>query len=403
MTTIRKIQPWRRLAEAIQALIIIGLPFVKIKGESVLRFDVPTLQLHFFGLALWMEEFFIVLIALIFLSLLIIFITLLLRRLRCGWLCPQTVLADFTSFVDKAKRSGLLYKLTAWTATFLLSVIMAANLIWYFVSPYEFIPRVIAGDPGHIIRGFWIVLTVLLFLNFVLLRQRFCATVCPYAKLQSTLFDNRTLVVAFDPLRKDECMDCMACVKTCPVGIDIRNGSNIACIHCAECVDKCAMMMAPRGKNSLIGYFFGLPGEGGRVLRQNVVLIGTVTAAFLIFFIYLLIARVPLDMTVLPNYVFQPRTLSNGSIINSYVISVKNRGREDADLRVRVKGIDGDVKIVPARAIHVRAGEIKKVPVYISAGNLKGKELTRNIDIIIEPVKGDSIERKANFIIPEDK
>lgn len=404
MTKTRKIQPWRRLAEAIQALIIIGLPFVRINGESALRFDVPTLQFHFFGFNLWMEEFFIVLVALLFLSLLVVFITLLLGRVWCGWLCPQTVVADFTAFVDRAGGRGLLYKFSAWTAVFIVSVIMAANLIWYFVSPYEFIPRLVEGELGHIIRGFWIVLTLLLFLNFVLLRQRFCATVCPYAKLQGTLFDNRTLVVAFDPRRKDECMYCMACVKICPVGIDIRKGSNVACIHCAECIDRCAMMMAPKSKNSLIGYFFGLPGEGGRVLRQNVVLIGTVTAAFLIFFIYLLITRSPLDMTVLPNYVFQPRTLNNGSVINSYVISVKNRGREDAVLHIRVKGIESDVKIVPDKAIHVRAGDITKLPVYISARNLKGEELKREVDIIIEPEKGGHpIEQKANFIVPEDK
>lgn len=402
MTKIRKIQPWRRLAEAIQAIIIIGLPFVRIKGESALRFDVPSLRLHFFGFHLWMEEFFIVLVALLFLSLLVILITLLLGRIWCGWLCPQTVIADFTAFVDKAGGRGLLHKLSVWTAVFIVSVIMAANLIWYFVSPYEFIPRLVDGELGHIIRGFWIVLTVLLFLNFVLLRQKFCATVCPYAKLQGSLFDNRTLLVAFDSRRKDECMDCMACVRTCPVGIDIRRGSNAACIHCAECIDRCAMMMAPKSKSSLIGYFFGLPGDGGRVLRQNVVLIGTVTVTFLIFFIYLLITRVPVDMTVLPNYVFQPRTLGNGSIINSYIISVKNRGSNDAVLRVRVKGIEGEVKIVPDKAIHIAAGEINKFPVYISVRNFKGGELKREVDIIMEPVKGGaSIGQKANFIIPE--
>lgn len=402
MTTTRKIQPWRRLVEAVQAVVIIGLPFLKIRGESAFRFDVPALRLHFFGLDLWMEEFFIVLAALLFLSLLVIFITMLLGRIWCGWLCPQTVIADFTSFVNRASGRGGFYKLTAWTAVFMVSVIVAANLIWYFVSPYEFVPRLFGGELGNVVWGFWIVLTIIFFLNFLLLRQRFCATVCPYAKLQSTIFDDRTLVVAFDPRRKEECMDCMACVKTCPVGIDIRDGLNIACIHCAECVDRCAAMMAPRQKNTLIDYFFGLPGEGGRVIRQNIVLIGTITAAFLVFFIYLLVTRSPVDMTVLPNYAFQPRTGARGDIINSYVISLKNRGREDADLRFSVKGIDGVVKVVPDRVLHVRAGEIKKIPVYISVHDLKGQALSRDINIAVESVRDELfIERKAHFIVPE--
>ncbi len=405
MTKIRKIQPWRWTVEISQAVILLGLPFLKIKGESALRFDVPSLELHFFGMNLWMEEFFIVLVALIFLSLLVILVTLLLGRIWCGWLCPQTVIADFTSFVDKSAGKGFLFRVIAWSATFIVSVIMAANLIWYFVSPYEFIPRLFEGGLGNIIWGFWIVLTVILFLNFVLLRQKFCATVCPYAKLQGTLFDDRTLVVAFDPRRRDECIDCMACVRTCPVGIDIRKGLNIACIHCAECVDKCAMVMAQRGENSLIGYFFGLPGEGGRIVRQNVIMIGTVTAAFLVFFIYLLVTRMPIDMTILPNYVFQPRTISNGSVVNSYIISVKNRGREDAALSVKVNGIPGNIKIVPDKVLRVRAGEIRKFPVYISVNNIKGEEIMWNINIIVETVEGEKyiLTRKANFIVPEDK
>lgn len=404
MTKIRKIQPWRRLTAISQAVVIIGLPFLTIKGESALRFDVPDLELHFFGITLWMEEFFIVLIALIFLSLLTIFITVLLGRVWCGWMCPQTVIADFTAFIERAGKKGIAGKGIAYGTVVLISMLVAANLIWYFVSPYEFIPRLFEGSLGKSAWGFWIVLTVILFLNFVLLRQKFCATVCPYAKLQSTLFDDKTLVVAFDPRRNNECLDCMACVKTCPVGIDIRKGLNSACIQCAECVDKCTVMMEPKQKKSLIGYFFGLPGEGKGILRQNVVMLGTVTAAFLVFFIYLLLTRISLDMTVLPNYDFQPRTLSNGSVINSYVISVKNRGREDAEVRLRANGVNGNVKIVPDKAVRVRAGEIKKFPVYVSASHLTGKALTRNVGIMIESVRdNESIERNAHFIIPEER
>lgn len=404
MTKIR-IQPWRRLTETIQAVIIIGLPFVRIKGESALRFDVPALQLHFFGMDLWMEEFFIVLIALIFLSLLVVFITLLLGRIWCGWLCPQTVLADFTSFVDRTARKGIVYKFAAWAAVFLVSTAVAANLIWYFVSPYEFIPRVLEGNLGDIIWGFWMALTGIIFLNLMLLRQKFCATVCPYAKLQSTLFDSKTLTIAFDPGRRDECMDCMACVKACPVGIDIRQGQNMACIHCAECVDTCAMIMEHGGRNSLIGYFFGLPGERGRVLRQSVVMTGTITAAFLVLFVYLLMMRIPLDVTVLPNYVFQPRKTGSGSVINSYIISVKNRSREDVKVEISVDGIAGTIKIVPDRALNVRAGEIKKFPVYISGEIHEDKDRMRDINITVGTLTGDeyTVTRKANFIMPEER
>lgn len=403
--TKNRIHPWRRLTETIQAVVIIGLPFVRIKGESAFRFDISSLQLHFFGSSLWMEEFFIVLIALIFLSLLVGFITLLLGRVWCGWLCPQTVLADFTSFIEKAAGRGGACRSVAWGAALLVSAGVAVNLIWYFVSPYEFIPGLFGGNLGRITWGFWIALTGIIFLNLMLLRQKFCATVCPYAKLQSTLFDGRTLTVAFDPRRKEECMDCMACVKACPVGIDIRQGQNAACIHCAECVDTCAMMMEPGGRNSLIDYFFGLPGEGGRILRRNVVMVGTATAAFFVLFVYLLMTRVPLDMTVLPNYAFQPRTAADGNVINSYIISVKNRGREDVKAEISVDGIAGDLKIVPDKAPRVKAGEIKKFTVYISGTAIEGEGSMRDIDITVGTLTDDAftVTGKAHFIIPEER
>jgi len=403
MTKTKRIRPWRRFAEISQAAVIIGLPFLKIKGESALRFDVPTLQLHFFGLTLWIEEFFIVLIAVIFLSLLIVFTTLLLGRVWCGWLCPQTVIADFTSFTDNAKNKGIINALLAYALTFLISIIVAANLIWYVVSPYEFIQGLAGGGPGNIVPGFWAVLTVIIFLNFVLLRQKFCATVCPYAKLQSTLFDNKTMVVAFDSRRKEECINCMACLNICPVGIDIRNGLNSACIHCAECIDICTKMMGSRQKKTLIAYFFGLPGEEGKILRQNVLLTGTVTAGFLAFFIYLLFIRVSLDLTVLPNYSFQPHISDDGTIINSYILSLKNRGRSNEELKLAVTGIKGITKIIPARVLYLKAGDIKKLPVYIAIRNYDERELIQDIKIMVESIKDERLKvtRKANFIIPE--
>ncbi|MBI4844153.1 MAG: 4Fe-4S binding protein, partial [Nitrospirae bacterium] len=294
MTTSKRFQPWRRLVRALEAVIILGIPFLRINGESALRFDIPSLRLHFFGLSLWMEEFFILLIAVIFLTFFFLLITLLFGRVWCGWLCPQTVISDLTRFTEKA--TGLAHKLGAYSAVFLISIIVAANLIWYFIDPYEFIPQVLEGSLGDVAWGFWLTLTGIIFLNFILLRQRFCATVCPYAKLQGVMYDDKTLVIAFDARRKQECMDCGACVKVCPVNIDIREGMSNACINCAECIDECGKMMGRREKKSLISYFFVTPGGGSKVLRRNAVMLGSVAALFLMFFAYLAFSRVALDM-----------------------------------------------------------------------------------------------------------
>ncbi|MDI6801836.1 MAG: FixG Ig-like domain-containing protein [Thermodesulfovibrionales bacterium] len=393
---IDRIQPWRRIVEALQAIIILGLPFLRIKGESALRFDILSLKLHFFGVSLWMEEFFIVLIATIFLTFLIVSITLIFGRIWCGWLCPQTVLVDFTAFTEKAKKNGILYSLISYSVVFVISFIVSASLIWYFVSPYEFFSRLFAGNLGSIIWGFFIVQGIIIFLNLILLRRKFCATVCPYAKLQSVMFDSKTMIIAFDPARKEECMNCMACVKTCPVGIDIRDGLNAACVSCAECIDECTEMMGRRQKKSLINYFFGLPGEAGRIIRTNAVMIGSITLLSFIFFIYLITTRMAVDMIVLPNYNFSPRITADGASVNSYYLSIKNRGNSDEQLNIRVRGIEGSLNITPDR-IAIKAGEDKKIPVYVSVRDYKDNTDVRGLEISIEDDK-IKVVKTVNFI-----
>ena len=398
MTTIKGIKPWRRLVGLIEALTLLGLPFLRIKGESALRFDIPTLRLHFFGSALWMEEFFIVLAAVIFLTFFFLFITLLFGRIWCGWLCPQTVLADFTSFAEKRTKGGWIF---SYLAIFIASILVSANLIWYFVTPYDFIPALFTGSLGNVTRGIWIVLSVIILLDILFLRHKFCATVCPYAKLQSVMYDDKTLVIAFDPKRKDECIDCLACVRRCPVGIDIRKGLNYACINCAECIDECADIMGRKQKRSLIGYFWGMTGETFRILRQNVLFIGSLTGFSLIFFIALLLTRMPVDMVVLPNYSFPPRITDNGKVVNSYILSIKNRGDEDKRLEVNVTENEGAIKIMPD-SLTLKAGEARKIPVYVTFRNIDEKERTESIVLNVKSDENDKVKisEEVKFVIP---
>ena len=52
-----------------------------------------------------------------------------------------------------------------------------------------------------------------------------------------------------------DCIDCMACVNVCPVGIDIRDGQQLECITCALCIDACDDIMEKIGKpRGLIDY-----------------------------------------------------------------------------------------------------------------------------------------------------
>lgn len=350
-----------------------------------------------------MEEFFIVLIGILFVTFLFFFITLIFGRIWCGWLCPQTVLGDFTARIEKVFGERVSSRTMAWIFIFLLSTLVSANLIWYFISPYDFFSHLLNWQIGKVTRDFWIILTGIIFLNLVFLRQGFCKTVCPYAKFQGALYDDRTLVIAFDPERREECIQCLACVKTCPVDIDIRKGLSDACISCAECIDACTDVMGRKNKRSLIGYFFGIPKGSLSILRQNSVMIGSVTVVFLLFFLFLLFTRVAVDLVVLPNNTFSPRLTRNGTIVNSYILSVKNRGASDLILGVKVSGKGADIKIIPDGLISIKAGKMKKIPAFITIREPDRDTVTGDITISIESVesRGIKVTRKATLYVPE--
>jgi len=404
MTTNKRIKPWRRVAEVSQAFFITGLPFLRIGGESALRFDVPSLQLHFFGNSLGMDEMFIVLIATIFVSLLFILVTLLFGRVWCGWSCPQSVLADFTSFVVKSRSKSVFYKAASYTAVALISLFVSANLIWYVVSPYDFIPDLVNGEMGGITTGSWLVIAMIIFLNLMFLRQGFCATVCPYSKIQSTLYDSSTLNIAFDERRREDCIDCVACVRSCPVGVDLRDGMNASCMNCAECIDACAGVMERKKKKSLFGYFFGIPGEEVKIIRQNAIMIGTATAAFMIFFLYLVMSRVPVDLTILRDNRFQPRITSEETVINVFILSINNRKRDDVTVNVKTDRGLFRIKLIPPAPLNLKPNESLKVKMFVSASHNNAIiPDTIPVSLYYEDGRGIIITKEITFIKPEAK
>jgi len=397
---IKTIRTWRWLVEAIQALLIIGLPFVIIKGESALRFDLSTLNLHVFGYNIWMQEFFLVLVVTIVITFFFLFITHVFGRIWCGWLCPQTVIVDFTAFIDGARKKGVLHAAGAYLLTLFFSTIVAASLIWYFISPYTFIPDLVAGKLGYVTWGFWITLTIIMFLNFAFLRHIWCKTICPYAMLQSVLFDKNTLIIELDPGRTGECINCSRCVKVCPTKMDIRNGFDAACINCAECIDACNSIMARFQKKGLIRYAFGV-GDQGKVLRKNSLLLGGLTLLFIFFFGYLVSARTGVDVNVLPHRM-EARATKENMVMNAYVLSVKNMLNVPVDLVVKVDASNSQAVQSLTEPLHLAPGGKEKFPLFIKIKKSQGMK-TLKIKIELSDVsKNIMIDREANFVIPDE-
>ncbi len=372
MTTRRRFLRWRRIAGAAQALVALGLPFVSVGGESALRLDVPAGRLHAFGASFAIDEAFVVLAATLLVTAAFLLVTLLFGRVWCGWACPQTVLGDLTSLVepDRRKKPRRWRRPLGFAIVAAVSLVVAADLVWYFVTPREFLGRLAAGTLGPWIGGSWAALSAILFLDLAFLRARFCATVCPYAKLQGVLFDRSTLVVAYDARRDADCVDCGACVRVCPTGIDIRDGLQMECIACALCIDACTPVMAKlRRAPDLVGYFHGEPGGRARPLRPGVLALGAVTAACLALLVAVVAGRALLDLVVVADDAFATRRAPDGKVLAAYGVGLENHGRGPVEVALAVSVPGAEVTVRPER-VALGPGERRQVRLLATARGL---------------------------------
>src|SRR5512137_21900 len=401
--TTRRIGPWRRWAGVVQAAAFLGLPFVTLRGESALRFDVPSLRLHVLGATLWMDEFFVVLLATLAFAFVFLLVTFVWGRVWGGWGCRQTILGDLTQALaeERARERRRPARLAlAWGSVAAVSLVFSAATLWYFVTPWEFLSRLAAGQLGPVLGWSWAVLGATLFLDLALVRGRFCATTCPYAKMQGVLFDRATLVVAYDDRRDAECIDCLACVRVCPTGIDIRDGLQAECIACAQCVDACAPILARYGKPTLVDYFFGAPGDRPRLLRPVVLALGaasilavggTVAAA-------VQAGRASLDLTAAFSSRFVPRLGPDGRVVNAYDVALENRGRRKLTLSLALVPASGQATVSPDR-VELAPGEHRRVFLVASASGLGPGPVVQAVLTAAGP-GGDTVRAQVPMFLP---
>ncbi len=363
-------------------------------GESALRLDVPAGKLHAFGASFAIDEAFVVLLVTLLVTFAFLLVTLLLGRVWCGWACPQTVLGDLTSPRGPA---GL-------ALVALVSAVVAADVLWYFVPPREFLARLAAGTLGPILGWSWGALFATLFLDLAFLRARFCATVCPYAKLQGVLFDRSTLVVGYDTGRAADCIDCGACVRICPTGIDIREGLQSECIACAACIDACQPIMAKlRRPPDLVGYSHGAPGGRARPLRPAALGLGAATAACAALLVAAVAARSLVGLTALPEASFAPRRTPDGKVLNAYSVALENHGRSPVTVALALEAPGVEIAVRP-EVVALAAGERRQLRVVASARGL-GPGRVQAVLSANARSSGGAIERRAErvaIVAPEE-
>jgi cytochrome c oxidase accessory protein FixG len=373
-------------------LILFITPWIKIGGRPLLLIDIPARQVSFFGSIFTASDTFFLLLILLFLTFSLFFFTSLWGRLWCGYACPQTVFLEtwirpLEIWIegDRTQRKrrdeqGLSFdkawrKAAKWFAFFLVSLLLSTALVSFFVPARE----LWTGQAGRVAYSFVAVGTFLWYLDFTWFREQFCNFLCPYARFQSALTDDETLLIGYDPARGEprgrgkevaaegRCIECNKCVVVCPQGIDIRDGFQLECIQCARCIDACTSVMDKLGHRTLVEYTSLAEQEGRQVrrLRPRTVVYGGLLAAILAFGFTLATQRVPFEATVnrVPGTLFTAD--SDGFIRNTYLLQIINNHPGDAPVRfeVVVEGIpDAEVIVSP---VELASTEARTLPLIV--------------------------------------
>jgi polyferredoxin len=149
------------------------------------------------------------------------------------------------------------------------------------------------------------------------------------------------------------------CVQTCPTGIDIREGLQMECVHCTQCMDACDQVMVQIGRpTGLIRYGTrdGFEGRSSGWWRPRVVLYPVTLAIVLGTLVALLVMRRDTEITMLGGLA-RPYTLeADGSVMNQLRVKLVNRAGRDRAYWIALDGVPDARLIVPVEPQPVPAG-----------------------------------------------
>ncbi|WP_158333551.1 cytochrome c oxidase accessory protein CcoG [Campylobacter concisus] len=419
-------------------LFVFVLPFIRVNDAQLFLLSFDKSRVDLFFTKFDMQELYLLPFLFIILFLSIFFLTTLAGRVWCGWSCPQTIFRTIFRDLLQTKilkirkniqnkqnepKGQILKRALAVGIWCVLALIISANFLWYFVPPLDFFAYLKEPSEHGVLLAFWLVIAIWLVYDVIILKENFCIYVCPYARVQSVMFDNDTIQVIYNQKRggviyngkekfkkpKEEgalCTGCEACVRICPTHIDIRKGMQLECINCLECSDACAKVMKHFDESSLIEW----RSINSIKEQKRVKILRFRTVAYLVILGIVLTAGVLMSGKKESMLLNINRTselykiLDENEVENSYVFLVQNTQNKEHAFYFEVD--DKNIEISrPNKPFILKAGAKQRVIVTLKSKNenLSDKDLLKHINIKAyatdEPAI--SVQRQSTFIYPK--
>ena len=454
---------WYRTIVA--ALLLIGffvIPFIKTNGHPLMLFDVLKRDFIIFGVPFTPQDTFLFAVSMITFLVVIVLFTAVFGRIFCGWLCPQTIFMEhifrrieymIEGDANKSRRldkgpwttEKIWKKGLKWTIFFIIALVISHFFLAYIIGMDQVIALVKSPFGSHL-GGFigMIVFSSAFFVVFANIRDQVCTTICPYGRLQGVLLDKNSIVVSYDFERGEprgrakkrkkktqlevavassdvgvaavtfegdkegDCVDCDLCVKVCPTGIDIRNGTQLECINCTLCMDACDSIMdkvkKPQGLIRYASYNSIVDHQSNKVLTTRSIAYSMVMVALMGFLGFLMFSRTSVKPMIqrARGAIYMEVDATHGK--NLYNYQLINKTRKDVPIEFKLLNKEGKLEFVGAQKLIVPPNGVKggmatgAIFIILDKNQLDGKVTNLKIGVYTDGKELDVLE--TNFLGP---
>ena len=392
-----KLYNYRQITALVLLAIFFVTPFIKIKGEPFLLFNILERKFILFGFPFFPQDFYLLVPVMIAFIVFIVLFTVIYGRIFCGWICPQTIFMEFvyrrieywlegSSYQQKKLDQAPLSFNKLWRKGLkhiIFYAISLVTIVWFlaYILGMDQVFKMIGEGPGKYMAvsiGV-IVIAGIHYIVFAKLREQVCMIICPYGRLQGVLLDRNSIVVSYDYKRgeprghfksgeyrhstgKGDCVDCNSCIHVCPTGIDIRHGSQLECINCTACIDACNGVMRRLNKpEGLIRYASERSIADNVPLRFNVriLLYSSVLLGLLTLSGFLFSKRTDIETNILRMSGSMYQEYDEQHLSNIYVIQVVNKTRNTLPVEVELIDPNGEIKMI-GEDLNIEKGQLGK-------------------------------------------
>jgi cytochrome c oxidase accessory protein FixG len=405
---------WRWVMIWLTQIVFYAIPWLTWNDRQSVLFDISAHQFYIFGIVLFPQDLIYLAFILIISALALFLFTAVAGRLWCGFSCPQSVYTEIFLWIERQVEGDSLARMRlddapmhakkAWKKLAKHSLWIGFSMwtgftfLGYFSPIRDLATHITAFNMSHW-ETFWICFYgFATYGNAGFLREQVCKYMCPYARFQSAMFDDDTLIVTYDAERGEprggrsklieattkglgDCIDCQLCVQVCPVGIDIRDGLQYECISCGLCVDACNSIMVKMEYPRNLIHFSTKNGEVQqlskaqrlrKMFRPRVLIYSGLLVLISAGLVMSLVYRSPFKVDVIRDRGVMARLLSDGHVENVYRLQITNATESVQTYQINVTGLDG-LSILNDSAVKVYATSEQSVPISVRLpdGNVK--------------------------------